>query len=252
MADQQKVTTSKSLIIGPSGAGKSWLTSTLPGPRCIFDLEGRARRTPAGRKATIWDGEEDPMALEKSESRTYIVDCTNTIMPMTMATTWLETNKHPFVSLGVDSLMETQYREIREMFPDGKVRRDQWNDVLLAMENKIRPLLDLVKEKENPVRHVLLIAGAITKDEKWKSLMQGQITVRVPYWMDLCGYLDKEWDSKKNKEVRKLYFTQREQNDLEVKDGTDDVVSKLGSPIDLGDRGDEPNMETILNSIELV
>lgn len=237
------------MVEGPSGGGKSWLGSTTPPPRLIFDLEGRARYTPNGKGATLWDGQTDPMKLDKSKTRTYIVDCTRSLDPMAFAMQWIRADKHPFFSVTLDSLMEQQYQE-REALTGGRSMKgwDDWGTLLRIMQAAVRDLTDLVKE-DNRLTVALFIAGVIEKNGYQKPLMTGQITSQVPYWMDLVAYLEKILVESTNKTARRLWLDQRPENDLEVKDGTDAIISEFGPTIILGDRGQAPNFETMYDAL---
>ncbi len=238
----EQAPTLSALILGPSGHGKSWLGSTTPSPRLIFDLEGRARFSPSGKKAVFWDGSSDPMKLGKSATSTYVVDCTRSIDPMAEARQWLRSGKHPFVSVTVDSLMEAQYQEAQKIVPGTKQFRTQdWGMLLRIMEQLVRDIVDLTRNPRSKIRCVVLIAGVTTKDGYIKPLMQGQITTKVPYWVDMVGYLEKV-RLETGKTERRLWLDQRKENDLEVKDGTDDIIGKFGGQIVIGERDASPNM----------
>lgn len=228
MADR----TLSALIIGPSGTGKSWLGSTTPPPRLIIDLEGRAKYTPAGRGATEWDGTSDPMKLPKSKTRTYILRTTD-LADVAMARQWLRSGKHPFVSVTLDSLMEAQMRAQSDIRPGVQALRPQdWGMLLRSMEDVVRDIRDLTMDPNSGVKCVVAIAGA-TLDQAAgfiRPLMSGQITKRVPYWMDLVGYYEKV-RLEDGTVQRQLWIDQRPENDLEVKDGTHDIISAFGGCI---------------------
>jgi hypothetical protein len=246
-----KEPTLSSLIIGPSGHGKSWLASTAPAPRLILDLEGRARYTPNGKGAAWWDGRTDPndgaSYSRKSTTGTVIVDLTESTAAVDTILQWVRSGRHPFRSVVVDSLMEAQYQA-----GVGKSRKgyDYWDDLLLKMESLVRGLTDMLKTAgpRQPLRVVTFIAGVIEKNGYQKPLMQGQITTKVPYWMDLVGFLEKV-RLENGKTQRRLWLDQRPENDLEVKDGTNDIISALGPCILLGEQGGEPNLATLYDAL---
>lgn len=226
-------TTLKGLIIGPSGHGKSWVLSTLPRPRLILDMEGRTKWTPNGRQATFWDGVSDPMKLTPSPTGTYIVR-TNSIETIEVMRQWIRSGKHPFISFGFDSIMEYQIRDMQRIRP-GKMqfRPQDWGDVLRSMEVVIREIGDYVDEPTTKLKMVCFVAGATTPVEGAyvKPLLQGGITTRIPYWMDLVGFLEAVADEK-GVTTRNLWIAQRPNNDLQVRDGTDILIQKFGSKIE--------------------
>lgn len=233
------LTTAKVLILGPSKAGKSWLGATTPPPRLIIDLEGRAKYTPAGEKAVYWDGKSDPLSLSKSPTRTYILE-TIDLDVLDMGNQWLRSGKHPFVSVTLDSAMEYRDLTLFKLFPGpSKMERNQYGDVNKAVENFLKDLWNLPSTPGNKVQYVVFITG-VTMDEntgRTKPLGLGGLSQKLPHKMDLVGYLE-------NKGGRRLWLTQRAEGDLEVGDGTNSVVNKLGSPIK------DPDLETIFAAME--
>jgi hypothetical protein len=215
------------LIIGPSGHGKSWVGATTPTPRLIIDLEGRAKYTPAGREATFWDGLSDPMQLQPSPTHTYIVTVTS-MQVLATVRQWLRSGKHPFVSVTMDSLMEAQMRTSDDIRPGAAALQTQdWGTLLRQMEAFVREVRDLTLEPATGVKVAVFIAGVKNDNGFMRPLMQGQISSKLPYFMDVCGYLEKV-RTEDGEIVRRLWIDQRPQNDLEVKDGTDALLQKYG------------------------
>lgn len=215
------------LVIGPSGHGKSWFGSTVPAPRLIIDLEGRARYTPNGRQAVTWDGVSNPMELTRSPSRTYIVTVTS-VAVLDSVRQWLRSGRHPFFSIVVDSLMEAQMRSMDDIRPGTAALKTQdWGTLLRAMEQLVRELRDLTITPGTNVHVAVFIAGAKLHDGFIRPLMQGSITSKVPYWMDVVGYLEKV-RGEDGAIHRRLWIDQRPENDLEVKDGTDVLLTAYG------------------------
>lgn len=226
--------TLSALIIGPSGHGKSWLGSTVPPPRLIVDLEGRARYTPNGRGATYWDGLSDPMTLERSPTRTYIVPIAGTQATRVLDSvrSWLRSGKHPFKSLDMDSLMEFQMRTSDEIRPGvGSLQTQEWGTLLRTVQHFVREVRDFTMIPETGIKVAVFIAGVKDEGGYKRPLMQGQINTQLPYFMDLVGYLEKTRDAEGTVH-RRLWIDQRPQNDLEVKDGTDVILSAFGPCIE--------------------
>jgi hypothetical protein len=244
-----KEPTLSALILGPSGHGKSWFASTAPAPRLILDLEGRGRYTPNGKGAALWDGRTDPEGLRgKSTTSTALVDLTEDVAALEQVMQWIRTGRHPFKSVVVDSLMEAQYQAGK-----GSAKKrgfDYWDALLVAMNDLVRGLGDVLRHPgpEQSLRVVTFIAGVIEKNGYQKPLMKGQITTQLPYWMDLVGYLEKV-RLENGMTQRRLWLDQRPENDLEVKDGTDAIISALGPCIVLGGRGEAPNLATLYDAL---
>jgi len=243
------------LIIGPSGAGKSWLASTVPPPRLVVDLEGRAKYTPNGRGATWWDGVSDPKKLTPSKTHTYAVTVTS-LEILDSVRQWLRSGKHPFRSVAVDSLMEFQLRVADKIRPGTQALRElDWGTLLRHSEQFVRDVRDMTLVPATGVRCAVFVAGCrkdqdhfdsktnqLTEAGHVRPLMQGQINLRLPYIVDVVGYLEAVAQPD-GTIVRRLWIGQRPQNDLDVKDGTNDLVTRYGAHID------NPDLETLYNAL---
>jgi len=237
------IPTLNALIIGPSGHGKSWLASTTPPPRLIIDLEGRAKYTPNGRQAVFWDGITDPMALERSPTRTYILRA-QSLAQLDTGRQWLRSGKHPFKSVSVDSLMEAQIRVAEQIRPGLQSFRIQdFGDLNRHMQVFVREIKDMTEVPETGIRCAVFIAGAKRDEDGFiRPLMQGQISRNTPYWMDIVGYLERV-RLENGQVVRRLWLDQRPENDLEVKDGLDYVTTKFGAAVI------NPSIEAMYNAV---
>lgn len=227
------------LVYGPSGYGKSWLGSTVPAPRLIIDLEGRAGYTENGRGATYWDGISDPMLLEKSPTRTYIVTVTDVAL-LDSINQWLwagiapdGTRRHPFKSVDVDSLMFAQMRTAYKIRPgvNDFLREQDWGVLLRRMERLVQDLHDMTLVERSGINCVVFLAGSTTKNGFNEPMMQGQIGAKLPYLVDLAGYLDNSRDQAGNL-VRSLVVEPFPEHGIRaVKDGTHLIRSTFGGVI---------------------
>lgn len=226
-----------SLVYGPSGYGKSWLGSTVPPPRLILDLEGRARYTPNGRNATEWDGISEPMKLERSPSRTYIVTVTE-VQVINTVYQWLNSGQHPFMSVDVDSLMFAQMRTKNDIRSGVEHLRElDWGKLLRAMEGLVQSFHDLTLKPHTNVRCVVFLAGSTTKDGFHIPMMQGQIANKLPFLVDLAGYIDNQRGDD-GELIRSLIVEPYpEQGIRDVKDGTHSIKAALGGNIALRSLG---------------
>jgi hypothetical protein len=228
------------LVYAPSGYGKSWLGSTVPPPRLIIDLEGRARYTPNGSKAVSWDGSSDPMSLPKSETRTYVLTVTDMAV-LDPALQWLQSGKHPWKSVDVDSLMFAQMRTAQQIRPNASdsLQTQDWGVLLRKMERFVQGLHDMTLQAEEiqPLRCVVFLAGSTDKDGVQRPLMQGQIAGKLPYLVDLAGYLDNSRNDD-GELVRQLIVEPWPMRGIQaVKDGTHTIKSKFGGVIEDPDFG---------------
>jgi hypothetical protein len=227
------------LVYGPSGYGKSWLGSTVPAPRLIVDLEGRARYTPNGRGATEWDGVTDPMKLERSPTRTAIVTATD-VGVLDTVYKWLNSGQHPFASVDVDSLMFAQMRKKNDIRPGaGHLTEANWGELLRAMEGLVQGFHDLTMKPHTKVRCVVFIAGSTLDGGFHVPMMQGQIASKIPFLVDLAGYLDNQ-RAESGELVRSLVVEPfPAQGIRDVKDGTHLIKARYGSAIRLRNENSE-------------
>jgi hypothetical protein len=232
------------LIYGPSGGGKSWAGSTTPPPRLIIDLEGRAGYTPNGEQATSWDGVSDPMQLAPSPSRTYIVTLTDMALLDGAIYNRLRSGAHPFKSVTVDSLMFAQMRTKNAIRPGTDHLREQdWGTLDRSMQKIVQDFHDLTLLPATKVRCVVFIAGTFVKDGFQVPLMQGGIAGKLPYMLDLAGYLENARAGDGSLVRQLIIEPYPAQGIRDVKDGTHRIKSTLGGVIA------DPNFELMFNAL---
>ena len=234
MTDTPRLT---ALVYGASGAGKSWLGATTPVPRLIIDLEGRARYTPDGEQATQWNG-IDPLlnadgtsAIPRSPTRTVIVTVTE-VKTLDSVYQWLRSGKHPFVSVTLDSLMFAQMRT-RSDISSGSAdfRTQDWGTLLWKIERLVTQFHDLTLLPVTKVRSVVFLAGSTMKDGFLVPMMQGQIGSKLPYLVDMAGYLQAT-RTEAGELVRQLIVEPYPAHGIrDVKDGTHKVSATFGGII---------------------
>jgi hypothetical protein len=181
------------LIHGASKVGKSTLTSTAPPPILVIDAEGSWKfiRTagfagPAMRKVT-WDPLQPPPRYDGTWDVCYVSVANWDTMRKVYA--WLTQTEHDFVSIVLDSITELQRRLKTNIAPDGIIKGfDGWGALLVQMDNLIRGFRDLTISP-GPVRCVVFVAESREESGKWRPYMQGQISISLPYWVDVCGYI---------------------------------------------------------------
>ncbi len=182
------------LIHGASKAGKSTLTSTAPTPILVIDAEGswkfiRQAGFNSGvplRKVT-WDPINPPPRWDGTWDACYVAVANWGTMQRVFR--WLTQTEHDFVSIILDSITELQRRLKTNIASDGIIKGyDGWGQLLVQMDGLIRGFRDLTIAP-GPVRCVVFIAETREENGKWRPYMQGQISVSLPYWVDICGYL---------------------------------------------------------------
>jgi len=175
------------LIHGESGAGKSRLADTVPAPRLILDAEGRAKYLPSGPKVYWNPLREAPPAYDGSwETCIVMVTDFNTLKSVF---TWLRSGQHQFRSVVVDSLMEAQKRCIDAIAGVNIMKTQDWGTLLRELEGLMRDYRDLVLVPSTNVQCVVFTCGTRNQEGVMRPLVQGQLALTAPYFMDTVGYL---------------------------------------------------------------
>lgn len=183
----RETTRAMSIIVhGESKAGKSTFGNTTVAPRLILDGE-MAYRFLTGTK-TFWDPtrEEPPVYDGTWESCIVLV---RDYMSMQKAYEWLNSGQHPFRSVTIDSISEIQSRFKDDLTAAGKMSQQLWGDLLHEMDKLVRGFRDLTEHPTHPIEQVVLTAMTQLKNNKYRPYVQGQLQVKLPYFMDVIGYL---------------------------------------------------------------
>lgn len=176
------------LVHGYSKAGKSWLEMTMPGPRLVLDAEGRTEYTPTHK--ILWDGISDPRELIVSGSDTVIVRITNWSQMQSVAS-WIQSGRHPFKSLALDSLTEIQKQLIQATVgaDDRNPKIDEWGSILRKGESMLRFYRDTLRAEGQPLEMILVLAGTEDLSGRKIPFLQGSLSKSVSYPFDVVGYL---------------------------------------------------------------
>lgn len=186
------------LLHAASKVGKTTLGATSPFPICDLDAEGGGKFLPGsptitaklGRPLRVvewdpagpppqWDGSWDVAAV-RVHSWSVVQN----------AYRWLATGQHQFQTIMVDSISEIQRRAKNELIGLEQMKIQQWGQLLTVMDNVIRGFRDFTNDPYNPIRVAVFIAETRENQKgKWVPYMQGQISIALPYWMDIVGYL---------------------------------------------------------------
>ena len=183
------------LLHAPPKAGKSTLADSGPVPRLILDIEGTSFWTPS--RKTFWEpGRQPPPQHDGSwDSCIVIVREARTIADVYRV---LDSGRHPFNSMSVDSLTEGQQRVIDDKVGTKKVERDDWGHLLRTMGLLVRQHRDLLIHPVRPLWSVTFVAGTHLRDGKWRPLVQGQLQDYLPYYVDIEGYLNANPDNSRD------------------------------------------------------
>lgn len=236
---------------GEPGTGKSWLGATAPAYRLILDCEGGSRFVPG--KKVYWDpykeappepgsGRVDPTTPELTQ-----VDWVSCIVQLhdfnglTKAYEWLNSGKHPFRSVVIDSLTELQKRAIDQTAGLNQPTQQDWGAILRVMEDTVRKFRDLLTHPTRPLECVVLIALTHHRDGKFRPFVKGALELTLPGFIDIVGYIYVEPDNEGGLERKMLIAPLGE---FDAKDRTNAVTVAFG-PVVVN-----PDLESMIQVID--
>lgn len=174
------------LVHAHSKVGKSTLGSTCPPPVLVLDAEGSTKFLPI--RKIIWDPTQGPPPIWDGSWDACIV-IVRDFETMRMVYQWLQYGQHNFRSLVLDSISEVQRKLKQALVGTEAMKIQDWGRLLDSMDWVIRGYRDLTQHPTNPVQVAMFIAESRETNGKWGPYLQGQITVGLPYWVDIVGYL---------------------------------------------------------------
>lgn len=178
------------LVHGAAKAGKSTLAATAPLPILVLDVEDSWRFVPLRKvywnpmteQPPIYDGTWDVCHVNVTDWQT-----------LQTVYTFLTGYRLPFVSVCIDSITEAQSKLKANLVGTESLKIQDWGVVLTKMDDLIRSYRDLPTRPGLNVRCVVFVAETRLENNKWRPYMQGQISVKLPYTVDVCSYLYREW-----------------------------------------------------------
>jgi len=221
------------IIYGPSKSGKSTLAATSPYPRLILDVEGGARFLPI--VPTVWDPmrEEPPKADGSWDTCVVLVRDYDTVLK---AFAWLQSGRHQFKSLVIDSISELQVKCIDNIAGSEQMKMQHWGELLRHMGNLLRDLRDLTMHATNPLEAVIMTAMAKEgQDGRFKPYLQGQLATQAPYFYDMLGYLRVEEFPNPDPSQRPLKFRRMYVESTDFAEAGERVQGRLGSIVEQGE-----------------
>jgi hypothetical protein len=179
------------MIHGESKTGKSTLAVTAPEPRLMHDVEGGHKFLPI--KVKYWDPmREDPPEYDGSWDTCVVV--TTSFDQMLRSYAWLQSGRHSFRSVIVDSISELQVKAIEAIAGREQLQLQTWGELLRTVTGLMRDLRDLTMHPTNPLQAVVLTAMTREQNGVRRPYLQGQSAVTAPYLYDLTGFLAiEEW-----------------------------------------------------------
>jgi hypothetical protein len=191
------------IIYGSPKVGKSWLGDTTPPPRLILDAEGGSRFTPS-RKVT-WNPATQKPPEQDGSWDTCLVPV-HGYQSVRQAYDWLYSGQHPFRSVVIDSISETQQRAVDDIAGMNPMQVQDWGTLLRTVSALVRGYRDLITHPTKPLLTVVMIAMMDEASFPKRPLMQGKMGSFMPYYVDVCGYLG-AYRHEDGSEFRRLVIT---------------------------------------------
>lgn len=187
MTDPRMGETLSFLVHAGSKVGKTTLASTCPKPLLLLDAEGGSKFLPNPK--VFWDPLLSPPPAYDGTWEICVV-IVRDYSTMSLVFNWLITGQHHFASVCLDSISEVQRRCKESLVGTEQMKMQDWGALLTSMDHLIRGYRDLTMHPTNPLSVAMFIAETRQNGSgKWIPYMQGQISVSLPYWVDVIGYL---------------------------------------------------------------
>jgi hypothetical protein len=174
------------LVHADSKVGKSTLGATCPAPVLILDAEGSTKFLPVAK--IEWDPTQYAPPVYDG-TWTHCIVVVRDFETLRVTFQWLIHGQHQFRSIVMDSISEMQRKLKTAIVGTEQMKMQEWGELLTKMDGLIRGYRDLTLHPTNPIQVAMFIAETRETNGKWRPYMQGQISVALPYWMDLVGYL---------------------------------------------------------------
>lgn len=181
------------VVHGESGSGKSHFGGTTPRPRLILDAEGGSRFIRANKRRTLPNGTKrwDPLTEEPPVDDGTWDACFVEVSSwgqIYAALKWLESGRHSFNSVVIDSLTEAQKRLVDDVAGVEQPTQQDWGTILRNLEDVVRKFRDLQLHTTRPMS-VLLLCLTHLRDGETRPFLKGQLELSLPAFVDVVGYM---------------------------------------------------------------
>lgn len=176
------------VLYGQAKIGKTSTVESAPGPRLILDSEGGADFL---EKPTLeWtDVTQAPPVAPAEWGKDYnVVLFIRDWSVFEVAHQWLQSGKHQFNTVAIDSLSDIQKRAKDTI--TGTFDMQAWGVLLNKMDVVMRQIRDLTKHPKKPLMCIILTA--LVKEGKTGMLtprLQGGFAEDLPGLFDVIGYM---------------------------------------------------------------
>jgi hypothetical protein len=215
----------------------------------MLDVEGGHRFLPVNVK--YWDPirEEPPVADGTWDTVVVQVRDYDVVMK---AFQWLQSGKHQFKSLIIDSISELQVKCMDNIAGTEQMKMQQWGELLRHMGALLRDLRDLTMHPTQALEAVVLTAMARKgQDGVYRPYLQGQLAIQAPYFYDILGAITVETMPNPDPlqppyKVRRMYVERTPEYEAGER-----VQGRLGKIVEQGDLGVESMLDIDRKSTRL-
>lgn len=244
MAVQRSLTI---MVYGESKVGKSTFAVTAPYPRLLLDVEGGHRFLPINVK--YWDPRLEAPPLPDGTWDTAVVQVRD-YSEVLDAFKWLQSGKHQFKSLIIDSISELQVKCMDNIAGTEQMKMQQWGELLRHMGSLLRDMRDLTMHPVQPLEAVVLTAMQRPpgEDGRARPYLQGQLAIQAPYFYDVLGAITTETFPNPDPmqppySVRRMYVERTAKHEAGER-----VQGRLGKIVEQDDMNIERMLDTIFGS----
>jgi hypothetical protein len=159
---------------------------------------------------------------------------------------WLQSGKHQFKSLIIDSISELQVKCMDNIAGTEQMKMQQWGELLRHMGALLRDLRDLTMHPTAPLEAVVLTAMARPgQDGRMRPYLQGQLAIQAPYFYDILGAISVETVPNQDPmqpahKVRRMYVERTDEYEAGER-----VQGRLGKIVEQQDLGVERMLDMI-------
>lgn len=200
------------LVHGLPKVGKSYLGVSLPKPLLYMDVEMVGHLLPVPPAMVgLWRDTLKPCPVLAEGQQIMRVPIRSS-EDADRVISYLQTGKHPFKGVTLDSIGALQKRVINDFVGDRQVEIQDWNTILRKMEGYCEHLRDLTQHRTKPLQSLLVICPTRYREKQgFGPFLRGQIKDGIGYYFDINGYLyiTNKWDPKLKKNVELRFLRTR-------------------------------------------
>ncbi len=216
------------ILFGEPSSGKSTMCGTAPKPFLVLDTEAGSKYVRAFKNKVKWN----PLTHHWNEVYKDGVDAVvvNVLDYQTLvqAYEYLNNTEHPFKTVVIDSLTETQKRLVDAVAGTDSPTLAQWGTIGRHLEDLIRKFRDLTEHPKHPIQTVIFTCLAHLNAGQTRPYLKGSLELSLPAFVDVVAYLYAENVNGEMKHRTLLVPA----NNIIAKDRTGALVDEYGAIVE--------------------